>query len=98
MPWPATALSRCARRRSPSGARPRPPVPASPDDHPRAPVTPARVLPHVIRSDTMAKVLFIEASPRKGRSYSTQAAAHFIKAYKAAHPGDTVEVFDLWKA
>ncbi|AVO44630.1 FMN-dependent NADH-azoreductase [Phreatobacter cathodiphilus] len=46
----------------------------------------------------MAKVLFIEASPRKGRSYSTQAAQAFLDAYQAAHPGDTVETLDLWAA
>ncbi len=43
----------------------------------------------------MAKVLFIEASPRKGRSFSTQAAQAFLDAYQAAHPGDTVETLDL---
>lgn len=46
----------------------------------------------------MAKLLYIEASPRKDRSFSTQAAAAFIDAYKAAHPGDTVEALDLWAA
>jgi len=46
----------------------------------------------------MAKLLYIEASPRKARSYSIQAATAFLDAYKAAHPGDTVEVLDLWTA
>jgi FMN-dependent NADH-azoreductase len=44
----------------------------------------------------MAKLLYIEASPRGARSYSSQAAAAFLDAYKAAHPGDSVEVLDLW--
>ncbi len=46
----------------------------------------------------MAKVLYLEASPRGERSYSSQAATAFLDAYKAAHPGDTVEVLDLWAA
>lgn len=46
----------------------------------------------------MAKLLYIEASPRGTRSYSSRAAAAFLDAHKAAHPADTVEVLDLWKA
>ena len=45
----------------------------------------------------MAKLLYIESSPRKERSASIEVAHHFIEAYKAAHPGDTVETIDLWK-
>lgn len=46
----------------------------------------------------MAKVLYIEASPRKDRSFSTRAANAFLADYLAAHPGDTVETLDLWAA
>lgn len=46
----------------------------------------------------MAKLLFIEASPRGERSYSSQAARAFLDAYRAAHPGDTIEVLKLWSA
>lgn len=44
----------------------------------------------------MSKLLHVEASPRGDRSASVTVAKHFIDAYKAAHPGDTVETLDLW--
>ena len=44
----------------------------------------------------MSKLLHIEASPRGERSSSNTVAKHFVDAYKAAHPGDTVETLDLW--
>lgn len=44
----------------------------------------------------MAKLLYIEASPRKERSYSIQTAKAFLEAYKGTHPADTVEKIDLW--
>jgi FMN-dependent NADH-azoreductase len=46
----------------------------------------------------MAKLLHIVASPRGNRSASITVAKHFIDSYLAAHPGDTVETFDLWRA
>ncbi|SDT88343.1 FMN-dependent NADH-azoreductase [Verrucomicrobium sp. GAS474] len=46
----------------------------------------------------MSKVLHISASPRGERSASTTVARHFLDAYLAAHPGDTVETLDLWTA
>ncbi len=46
----------------------------------------------------MAKLLYIEASPRKERSASIAVAQHFIDTYRAAHPTDTVETLDLWQA
>ncbi len=45
----------------------------------------------------MAKLLYIESSPRKARSTSIAVARHFIDVYRAANPGDTVETLDLWK-
>jgi FMN-dependent NADH-azoreductase len=45
----------------------------------------------------MAKLLYIESSPRKERSASITVANKFLDAYRAAHPGDTVEVLDLWQ-
>jgi FMN-dependent NADH-azoreductase len=46
----------------------------------------------------MSKLLHIEASPRGARSASVTVAQHFIEAYKAGHPNDTVETLDLWHA
>ncbi len=45
----------------------------------------------------MAKLLYIEASPRKARSASIQVARAFLDAYRAAHPADQVETLDLWQ-
>ncbi len=44
----------------------------------------------------MAKVLYIQASPRGQRSKSIQVADAFMDAYKAVHPGDTVDVMNLF--
>ena len=46
----------------------------------------------------MAKLLYIESSPRKERSHSIAVARAFVDAYRAAHPGDAVETWDLWAA
>jgi FMN-dependent NADH-azoreductase len=45
----------------------------------------------------MAKLLYIESSPRKERSASIAVANRFLDAYKKAHPGDLIETLDLWK-
>ncbi len=44
----------------------------------------------------MAKLLYIEASPRKERSHSMAVAHGFIEAYKTNNPDDTIETLDLW--
>lgn len=44
----------------------------------------------------MAKLLYVEASPRKERSHSIRAANTFLDAYGAAHPGDEIDRLDLW--
>jgi FMN-dependent NADH-azoreductase len=44
----------------------------------------------------MAKLLYIEASPRKDRSKSTQVARTFLDAYQKSHPNDSVQTLDLW--
>jgi FMN-dependent NADH-azoreductase len=44
----------------------------------------------------MAKLLYIEASPRKDRSHSIAVANAFLDAYAAAHPDDTIDRLDLW--
>lgn len=44
----------------------------------------------------MARLIYIEGSPRKTRSVSNFAAQAFLSAYKAANPGDTIDVFDIW--
>ena len=45
----------------------------------------------------MAKLLYIESSPRKSRSKSIAVASAFLEAYQQANPTDTVETIDLWK-
>ncbi len=45
----------------------------------------------------MARLLYIEASPRKDRSASIKVAGEFVEAYRKANPDDRVEVLDLWK-
>jgi FMN-dependent NADH-azoreductase len=41
-------------------------------------------------------LLYIEASPRKDLSASIQVARAFLDGYRESHPGDQVEVLDLW--
>lgn len=45
----------------------------------------------------MNKVLYIQASPRKARSRSIQAADAFVEAYRQNHPEDSVEVMNLFE-
>ncbi len=44
----------------------------------------------------MARLLYIESSPRKERSASIEAARTFISEYERTHPEDVVETLDLW--
>ena len=44
----------------------------------------------------MAKLLYIEASPRKDRSRSIQVARTFLAAYQKSRPDDSIETLDLW--
>jgi FMN-dependent NADH-azoreductase len=44
----------------------------------------------------MARLLYVEASPRKERSASIQIARTFIAEYERTHPNDVVETLDLW--
>ncbi|MBV9874426.1 MAG: NAD(P)H-dependent oxidoreductase [Verrucomicrobia bacterium] len=44
----------------------------------------------------MAKLLYIEASPRKDRSRSTQVARTFLAAYQKSRPDDSIQTIDLW--
>lgn len=44
----------------------------------------------------MARLLYIEASPRKDRSASIEVAQAFLSGYREAHPSDEVETIDLW--
>ena len=44
----------------------------------------------------MARLLYIEASPRKERSASIEIARTFIGEYERTHPTDVVETLDLW--
>jgi FMN-dependent NADH-azoreductase len=45
----------------------------------------------------MAKLLYIESSPRKARSKSIAAATAFLEAYQESHPDDEVVTLDLWE-
>jgi len=44
----------------------------------------------------MSELLHIQASPRKSRSSSLAVAQEFVAAYRAANPGDKIEIWDLW--
>lgn len=44
----------------------------------------------------MSKLLYIESSPRKDRSTSTEVARAFIAAFQNADPRNEVETLDLW--
>ena len=46
----------------------------------------------------MAKLLYVEASPRKERSHSIAVAREFLDAYKRQNPHDEIETLDLWSA
>lgn len=46
----------------------------------------------------MAKLLYIQASPRGGRSRSIKVADAFADAYRKANPGDEVATIDLFTA
>lgn len=45
----------------------------------------------------MAKILHIQASPMKERSYSRQVVEVFLEAYLALNASDTIEKLDLWE-
>ncbi len=45
----------------------------------------------------MSKLLHIQSSPRGERSSSNNVAGHFIAAYCASHPNDTVETLNVWE-
>ena len=44
----------------------------------------------------MAKLIYVESSPRKERSHSIKVARAFLDEYSKANPGDSVQVIDLW--
>jgi FMN-dependent NADH-azoreductase len=44
----------------------------------------------------MTKLLYIESSPRKSRSKSSQVADAFLQAYQQSNPDDEVVKIDLW--
>ena len=44
----------------------------------------------------MAKLLYIESSPRKKRSASIAVAHTFLETYRKTNPQDQIEVVDLW--
>ena len=44
----------------------------------------------------MAKLLYIEASPRKSRSKSIEVAQTFVSAFQGTHPSVEVDKLDLW--
>jgi FMN-dependent NADH-azoreductase len=44
----------------------------------------------------MARLLYVECSPRKTASASIEVSRAFLDAYAAAHPGDAVETYDIW--
>ncbi|MDA8744423.1 NAD(P)H-dependent oxidoreductase, partial [Rubripirellula amarantea] len=44
----------------------------------------------------MAKLLYIESSPRKSRSKSIAAAQTFLDTYQSNNPDDEIVTIDLW--
>ncbi len=44
----------------------------------------------------MARLLYIECSPRKQGSASIQVCRAFLDAYRETHPADTIETLDIW--
>ncbi len=44
----------------------------------------------------MARLLYVQTSPRKERSASIEIAKTFINEYERTHPDDEVETLDLW--
>lgn len=44
----------------------------------------------------MAKIIYVQGSPRVDRSYSDRVAQAFVDAYRAAHPADTVVKLDVF--
>ena len=46
----------------------------------------------------MAKLLYIQASPRKERSKSSQVASAFLDSYQQSHPNDKIETFNIFEA
>ena len=45
----------------------------------------------------MQKLLYIQASPRKERSKSTQVASAFLESYQKSHADDTVETLNIFE-
>lgn len=45
----------------------------------------------------MAKILYIEVSPRQATSYSATLARQFLDAYQKQNPTDTIETINLWE-
>jgi len=45
----------------------------------------------------MKKLLYIQASPRKERSKSTQVASAFLESYQKSHADDTVETLNIFE-
>lgn len=44
----------------------------------------------------MARLLYIESSPRKKRSSSIEVAHVFLEDYQKKHPNDEIQTLDLW--
>jgi FMN-dependent NADH-azoreductase len=44
----------------------------------------------------MARLLYVEASPRKDRSASIEVSRAFLEAYGDANPDDEIETLDIW--
>lgn len=46
----------------------------------------------------MGTLLYVQASPRTGRSHSRKVADEFVRAYRQTHPADEIVTIDLFKA
>jgi FMN-dependent NADH-azoreductase len=45
----------------------------------------------------MAKLLYIECSPRRDNSYSAKVARAFLTRYRELHPDDDIYELELWR-
>jgi FMN-dependent NADH-azoreductase len=44
----------------------------------------------------MARLLYVEASPRKDRSASIEVSRAFLEVYRVSNPEDEIETLDIW--
>src|SRR5437868_13667720 len=51
----------------------------------------------VYSGGNMAKLLYVECSPRSENSYSAKVARAFLARYRALNPADGIDELNLWR-